>query len=122
MNISRPSPANLARPSILKPMRQKLKPKFVPAKMKLPGKRPAANLQRGRSQPPPVPQAAPRPVAAPARPVAASAPRPASATSAVAPNLSAANIRQLLLTRPSAVRTALVLSEILQPPLALREI
>jgi len=66
-----------------------------------------------------------KPVAPPPRP-AAVPPRPSADSQASArpqasrPSLSAAAIRQLVTSRPFALRTMFVLSEVIQPPLALR--
>ncbi|MGD0767087.1 MAG: hypothetical protein ABSB42_02580 [Tepidisphaeraceae bacterium] len=75
-----------------------------------------APARRGNA-PPPIPQ----PVAAPPIPKLASArPAPTAHTSAP-PTISAAAIRQLMLSRRSAMRTIYVLSEVVGPPLAMRD-
>jgi cell division protein FtsN len=75
-----------------------------------------APARRGNA-PPPIPQ----PVAPPPIPKLAPArPAPAATTSAPAA-ISAAAIRQLMLSRRNAMRTIYVLSEVVGPPLALRQ-
>ncbi|MGA2442799.1 MAG: hypothetical protein ABSH08_17735 [Tepidisphaeraceae bacterium] len=75
-----------------------------------------APARRGNA-PPPIPQ----PIAAPPTPrVTAARPAPAATTSAPAA-ISARAIRQLMLSRRSAMRTIYVLSEVVGPPLAMRD-
>ena len=76
-----------------------------------------APARRGDA-PPPIPQ--PVATAPPAPRVAAARPAPAATHSAPAA-ISAAAIRQLMLSRRSAMRTIYVLSEVVGPPLAMRE-
>lgn len=66
-------------------------------------------------------QASPKPVSPP-RPVAAKpVPKPIAPAQPAAAPLTGAAIGQLLRSRPATVRSVFVLTEILQPPLALRE-
>jgi hypothetical protein len=63
-------------------------------------------------------KASPSPRPVPAKPAAKPAPSPSIPP--VAASLSATTIRQLIRSRPAALRSIIVLSEILQPPLGLR--
>jgi TolA-binding protein len=74
---------------------------------------------RRDNAPPPIPQ----PVAAAPPPIPKLAPaRPAPAATHAAPAaISSAAIRQLMLSRRSAMRTIYVLSEVVGPPLAMRD-
>jgi hypothetical protein len=78
-------------------------------------------------RPPAIRQAAPPrgiPVPLPPTPKAQPSPPPAKAPSPspAQPTINAAAVRQLLVSRRSALRTVYVLSEIVGPPLALRKI
>jgi len=68
---------------------------------------------------PPIPLPAAPPL--PAKPAAPKAQAPATATSAPPTTITASAIRQLLKSRRSALRTVFVLSEVVGPPVGLRE-
>ena len=93
-----------------------------PAARQQPGVRrgPANVAMKRKAGPPPVPQAAPGSVAmranAAAKPQAAAQVAPAPQ-----PAITAPAIRQLIMSRRSAMRTIYVLSEVVGPPLGLRD-
>jgi len=95
----------IARPPQRRPVRQQVTSQFPPR----PRPETVATAQRSPKSAPPA-----RPV--PAKP----APKPAAPTPPAAAPLSGVAIGQLIRSRPAALRSVIVLSEILQPPLALR--
>jgi hypothetical protein len=105
--------------------RQAMKPKRrLPAMPKPPafhGGRQGATppFQGGRQGMKPLPAPIPRPMAPPPPPRAVRP--PLAAAPSTAPPIKAAAVRQLVRSRPSSLRTIYVLSEIIQPPVALRE-
>lgn len=112
---AKPPPQRLAQPPIAPPTARQTVRRPIPTRKPQPPRRP------GRMMIKPLPAAAPvpRPVILPAsavRPPASPPPPPAS------PPIRATAVRQLIRSRPASLRTICVLSEIIQPPLALREI
>jgi hypothetical protein len=107
--------------------RQAMRPKRrLPAMPKPPafhGGRQGANppFQGGRQGIKPLPAPIPRPLAPPPPPPPPRTVRPPLATPPTTPPIKAMAIRQLVRSRPSSLRTVYVLSEIIQPPVALRE-
>jgi hypothetical protein len=114
-------PQQAARPQAIR--KQPIRPPANSPQLKRLFSKPMRRAPGKSNAPPPIPR--PPSVAAPLppmpRPVVARAPESAAATVATSrTTISAAAIRQLILSRRTAMRTIYVLSEVIGPPVGLR--